>query len=112
MAALSIDDLTLAAAGVSITFNAVGSSDTFNNNGKVIILAQNAATASCALTVAATQTVTGAALSVPDLTVSIGTSVTVAIGPLPIATFNDASSSATLTYANDSTLTVSIVKYF
>jgi hypothetical protein len=111
MAALSIDSLTLAASGNSITWNAVGSSDTFANNGKVIVLALNGATGSCALTVAVTQAMTGASLSVPDLTVSIGTSVTIAIGPLPANTFNDATGSVTMTYANDSTLTVAVVKY-
>jgi hypothetical protein len=111
MAALSVDDLTLAAAGISITWNSTGSSDTFSNNGKVIVLALNGSTASTAVTVAATQAMTGASLSVPDLTVAVAATKTRAIGPFPANTFNDASGSITLTYANDSTLTVAVVKY-
>ncbi len=112
MAVLSIDDLTLAASGTSITWNSCGGSgDTFANNGKVVVLAQNGATAAV-LTVAAEQAITGASLSVPDLAVSIGTSDTIAIGPFPIATFNDASNAIAMTYASSSTLTLAVVKYF
>jgi hypothetical protein len=112
MAALSIDSLTLAASGQSITWNSCGASgDTFANTGKVVVLAQNGASAAV-LTVAATQALTDASLSVPDLAVSVGASDTIAIGPFPIATFNDASNSVAMTYASSSTLTIAVVKYY
>ena len=112
MAALSTDTFALDASGTSLTWNsASGSGDSFSNNGRTVIIAQNGATASCAVTVAATQTVTDASLSVPDLTISVAASTTVAIGPLPKATFNDASSSVDLTYSNESTLTIAIVAW-
>lgn len=109
---LSVDTMALAAAGVEVTWNtpSTSSGNTFGNTGRAVVLAKNGATASCAVTFAATQTVTGAALSVPDLTVSISASTTIAIGPLPKATFNSGSD-VTMSYANDSTLTIAIIKW-
>lgn len=112
MAALSTDTFALAAAGTEVTWNSADASgDTFANTGRTVVLAQNGATASCAVTVAATQAVTSASLSVPDLTISVSASTTIAIGPLPKATFNDGSSSVALTYSNASTLTIAILKW-
>jgi hypothetical protein len=112
MAVLTVQTLALTSAGLLATLNSPGASgDTFANNGKTVVIAQNGATASCAVTVAATQTVTGASLSVPDLTVAVAASTTRIIGPLPTATFNNSSSAVAMTYANDSTLTLAVVKW-
>ena len=107
----SVQDVGLAAAGTTVTFGATSTSDTFANDGRVIVLARNGATASTTVTVAATQTVTGAALSVPDLVVDVSASTTRAIGPLPKATFNAASSVVTISYANSANLTIALIGY-
>ena len=105
-----MQEVGLAAAGTLITFNATSASDTFTNDGRVIVLAKNGASAAV-ITVVATQTVTGASLSVPNLAVAVGASTTRAIGPFPKATFNDGSSEITMAYANSATLTFALVGY-
>jgi len=110
MAALSVDTMGLDASGTSITWNsASGSGDSFTNNGRIVVVAMNGATSACTVTVAATQKVTDASLSVPDLTVAVAASTTIAIGPLPKVTFNDASGDVDLTYANESTLQIALI---
>ena len=107
----SVQDVALAAAGILVTYNATSASDTFTNDGRVIIMAKNGATSATTVTVAATQTITGASLSVPDLVVAVAASTTRAIGPLPKATFNAASSVVTISYANSATLTFALIGY-
>ena len=112
MASLSVDTMGLDASGTSITWaSASGSGDSFSNNGRTVVVCMNGATSACAVTVAANQTVTDASLSVPDLTVSVAASTTIAIGPLPKVTFNDASGDVALTYANESTLQIALIAW-
>jgi hypothetical protein len=112
MAVLTVQTFALTSAGLLATFNSCGASgDTFTNNGKTVVIARNGATASCVITVAATQAITDASLSVPDLSVAVAASTDRIIGPLPTATFNDASSAVAMTYANSATLTLAVVKW-
>ena len=112
MATLTPQTVALGASGLSLTFNSCGGSgDVFANAGKTFVIAKNGATASCTVTFAATQAVTDASLSVPDLAVGIGTSASVAVGPFPTNTFNNASGQVAMTYSNSSTLTIAVLTY-
>jgi hypothetical protein len=112
MAVLTVQTITLSAAGTAVTWNSAGASgDTFTNNGRVLVVAKNLSTSSCAVTLVTPQKMTGASLAVGDLTVPVAASTTIAIGPLPTGTFNAASSVVSMTYANDSTLTLALLKY-
>ena len=112
MAALTPQTLALAASGLSITFNSCGASgDTFANLGKTFVVLKNGVTASCAVTFTATQNITDASLAVPDLTVSVSASTSVAVGPFPKPTFNNASSAVAMTYANSATLTIGVITH-
>lgn len=104
--------MALNASGQTMTFNSCGASgDTFQNNGKTFVVVKTGATASPAVTFAVTQNITDASLAVPDLTVSCSVSSDTMVGPFPKGTFNDASSSVSMTYANSSTMTVAVVRY-
>jgi hypothetical protein len=107
----SVQDVALAASGTLLTWISASASDTLTNDGRVIVVAQNGATGSTTVTVAANQTITGANLSVPNLVVSVSASTTIAIGPLPKATFNAASSVVTISYANSATLEIALIGY-
>ena len=112
MAALTPQTMALAASGQALSFNSCGASgDTFANAGKTFVVVKTGATASPAITFTVTQNVTDASLAVPDLTVSCSTSADTMVGPFPVATFNDASSDVSMTYANSSTMTVAVVTF-
>jgi hypothetical protein len=112
MAVLTVQELALTSSALLMTLNSCGGSgDTFANNGKTVVIAVNGSSASAVITFAATQTVTDAVLSVPDLGVGVATGTTRIIGPLPAATFNDSNAAVAMTYASSGSLTVAVVKW-
>lgn len=112
MASLSVQSIVLSSSAVDLTWNSCGASgDTFSNNGRTIVLAKNTGASAATVTLAATQTVTDASLSVPDLAVTVSTSETRVIGPLPKATFNNSSSKVSMTYASSSSMTIGLLKW-
>ena len=112
MASLSVNTFALDASGLSLSWDsAAASGDTFVNNGKTVFIGYNTAASSATMTFAATQAITDASLSVPDLVITVAQNKYVAVGPLPRATFNNASSKVAVTYASASSLAVVVVKW-
>lgn len=90
---LTVQSSALAAAGLTLTQNAAAAAGTgnkiLNSNGRTYLVARNGSGSSVDVTISTQQTVSGAALTVPDLTVSVGAGVAKQIGPFPTETFND-----------------------
>ena len=108
MAVLAVQEIVRAGLAPAYTACAAGG-DSFANPGNAFIHIKNANGSAATLTIVTPKTVDG--LAVADRTVSIpATSGDVMIGPLPAATYNDASGNVSLTYSAVTDLTIGIVK--
>jgi hypothetical protein len=111
MAVLTVQDFTLTAAALLVTWNSADSVDTFANNGRVVVLATKGSDSSATtIAIPTPQTMTDAALTVGDMSVAVVKNTTRMIGPFPTATFNS-SGVVTLTITNKSLLTLAVLQY-
>ena len=112
--AITLQSIALDSDGVTVTKNAVTASDGdkfLNSNGRSFCIIENGSGSSINAVVSANQTVSGAALTVPDLTVAVANGAAVLIGPFPTATFNDSNNYVTVTCSDDTSVTIAALEY-
>lgn len=102
---------TATTAGSTITFAAVAASDTFANTGNERIIIKTAGTATSVVFTAAGSCSFGLANNAAhNLTVAVGTTAEVWVGPLTTDRYNDGSGLVTITCTPVTAVTIAVVR--
>jgi len=111
MAALTRQQLKLQSGGNEVNWQAAaaGGDEFANTEGSAYLFVKNASGSSRTLTISAEQTVSGAGLTVPDMTVTIDDSTEKVIGPFPTATFNDADGNVNISIDTETSVSYDVM---
>jgi len=104
MAELTVQ--TVSRTGVTPTYQALGASDTFANDGYTVLLIKNGHSADCTVTAAITRTVDGVAPAGKSITVPATTGEKL-FGPFPST---DYGSTVTITTSHQTSMTAACFK--
>ena len=94
--------------GVVPTENAVAASDTFQNDGKTILIVTNGSASTLVVTIVTPGTVDG--LAIGDRTVSIAAGVKEAIGPFQRRIYNYSDGDVTVEYDGTASVTAAVLR--
>lgn len=94
--------------GLTASYAAVASSDTFTNSGDIFLHIKNGDASPNTVAVVSTKTVEG--LAVADVSVTVAAGAEAFIGPFDPATFNATSRLVTVTHTNTTSNTIAVIK--